>query len=67
MDVKVEGHPDLVRRGPGVVSIDRTGYEAFVARRRAIQEKEDRMQALEAEVAGLKQGIGEILTLLKGK
>ncbi|ACV50074.1 conserved hypothetical protein [Delftia phage PhiW-14] len=67
MDVKVEGHPELRRRGSAIVNTDRESYLAFVEQRRKFAEKESRMEALEQEVAGLKRDIGEILKILRSK
>ena len=63
--VKVEGHPGLERRGAAVVSTDSRAFREALARRRAIEGRDQRIADLEKCVSGLTAEITEMKEMLK--
>lgn len=62
---KVLDHPGLERRGAAVVNTDSRAYKEALARRAALKEKEDRLVALERQVADMGGKMDEIKEMLK--
>ena len=63
--VKVEGHPGLERRGAAVVNTDSHAFREALARRRAIEGRDQRIADLEQNVSGLTAEITEMKEMLK--
>ena len=63
----VEGHSDLARdpRNGSIVNVNKTEYEQYLARRDVKNEKNQKVQNLEDELANMKDDIDEIKFLLK--
>ena len=63
----VEGHSDLARdpRNGSIVNVNKTEYEQYLARRDVKNEKNQKVQNLEDELANMKDDINEIKFLLK--
>lgn len=61
IECKVEGYPDLVKRGPSVITVNRTEYErALLRKKKASKDKmvEKRLDAMETTLS-------EILRMMK--
>ena len=63
--VKVEGHSGLERRGAAVVNTDSRAFREALARRRAIEGRDQRIADLEQNVSGLTAEISEMKGMLK--
>lgn len=63
----VDGHADLARdpQTNSIININKMEYEQYVARRTAKNEKNQKVQTIEDEVASIKDDIDEIKSLLK--
>lgn len=63
----VDGHADLARdpQTNSIININKMEYEQYVARRTAKNEKNQKVQTIEDEVASIKGDIDEIKSLLK--
>jgi TolA-binding protein len=63
----VEGHSDLARdpQNGSIVNVNNTEYEQYLARREVKNEKNQKVQNLEEELASMKGDIDEIKSLLK--
>ena len=63
----VEGHSDLARdpQNGSIVNVNNTEYEQYLARREVKNEKNQKVQNLEDELANIKGDIDEIKSLLK--
>ena len=63
----VEGHTDLARdpQTNSILNVNKLDYEQYVARRAAKNEKNQKVQTIEQEVANMKSDIDEIKFLLK--
>jgi len=63
----IEGHADLARdpKTNSIVNVNTFDYEQYVARRFIKQEKNQKVQNIEEEVASMKNDINEIKSLLK--
>lgn len=64
-DIKVEGHPELVRRRGAIVNVDRDSFLEFVSRRQKALEQQQEVSSLKQEVADLKGMLAEILEKMK--
>ena len=62
----VEGHSDLARdpQNGSIVNVNNTEYEQYLARREVKNEKNQKVQNLEEELASMKGDIDEIKSLL---
>ena len=67
MYIPVEGDPALVRdqRNGSIVNIDKTGYQAYIARRDKELSEKEKLVDLETKVESLQNDIGEIKDLLR--
>ena len=63
--VKVDGHPGLERRGAAVVNTDSRAFREALARRRAVEGRDQRIADLERSMAGLNAEISEMKEMLK--
>ena len=63
----VEGHADLARdpQTNSILNVNKLDYEQYVARRAAKNEKNQKVQSIEQEVASMKSDIDEIKFLLR--
>jgi|TARA_R100001463_G_scaffold6417_4_gene21042 TolA-binding protein len=63
----VKGHSDLARdpNNGSIVNVNKTEYEQYLARRDVKNEKNQKVQNLEDELANMKDDINEIKFLLK--
>ena len=63
----VTGHSDLLRdsQNNSIVNIDSNGYDQYVMKRKARNQKNLKVQTIEEEVANIKKDINEIKSLLK--
>jgi len=63
----VKGHSDLARdpNNGSIVNVNKTEYEQYLARRDVKNEKNQKVQNLEDELANMKDDIDEIKFLLK--
>ena len=63
----VEGYADLARDPTtnSILNVNRLEYEQYVARRAAKNEKNQKVQNIEQEVASMKSDIDEIKSLLR--
>jgi len=63
----VEGYADLARDPTtnSILNVNRLEYEQYVARRAAKNEKNQKVQSIEDEVANMKSDIDEIKSLLR--
>jgi uncharacterized HAD superfamily protein len=63
----VEGYSDLARDPDTncILNVNRSEYEQYMARRAAKNEKNQKVQTIEDEVASMKSDINEIKSLLK--
>ena len=63
----VTGHSDLLRdsQNNSIVNIDSNGYDQYVMKRKARNQKNLKVQTIEEEVANIKEDINEIKNLLK--
>lgn len=62
---KVDGHPGLERHGVAVVNTDSRAFREALARRRAIEGRDQRIADLEKSVSGLTAEITEMKEMLK--
>lgn len=64
---RITGHNDLVRDSEtnSIINMNTLDYEQYVARREAKDEKKQKIQTIEEEVASIKNDIDEIKFLLK--
>lgn len=51
IEIKVEDHPNLVRRRGAIVNKDIEGYQRFITARQAIRDRDDKISGLEARMA----------------
>ena len=63
----VEGYSDLARDPDTncILNVNRSEYEQYIARRTAKNEKNQKVQTIEEEVANIKTDLNEIKSLLK--
>lgn len=63
----VEGHADLARdpQTNSIINVNKFDYEQYVSRRAVKNEKNQKVQSIEEEVANMKSDISEIKSLLK--
>lgn len=63
----VEGHADLARdpQTNSIINVNKFDYEQYVSRRAVKNEKNQKVQSIEEEVANMKSDIDEIKSLLK--
>ena len=63
----VKGHSDLARdpHNGSIVNVNKTEYQQYLARREVKNEKNQKVQNLEDELANMKNDIDEIKFLLK--
>ena len=63
----VDGHADLARdpQTNSIINVNKMEYEQYVTRRIAKNEKNQKVQTIEEEVASMKGDIDEIKSLLK--
>jgi hypothetical protein len=64
-DIKVEDHPELVRRGAAIVNTDRNAFIEYVSRRQKAAEQQQEVANLKQEVADLKGMLSELLEKMK--
>ena len=63
----IEGHVDLARdrQTSAIVNVNSVDYQHYVASRNAKKSKNERVDTMEEDLAGLKGEIGEIKSLLR--
>ena len=63
----IEGHVDLARdrQTSAIVNVNSVDYQHYVASRNAKKSKNERVDTMEEDLAGLKSEIGEIKSLLR--
>ena len=63
----VDGHKDLARDPStnSIVNVDNLGYDQYVARRKVKNEKNQKVQTMEEDLANVKNELDEIKSLLK--
>ncbi len=65
-DLKVEGHPALVKRGQAVVSTDDVEYTAALRRRLNAKKNEETIKNLESRVESIETKLELIFDFIKG-
>lgn len=65
-EIKVEGHPDLVRdtASRAIVNKNQNEYENYIQTARKKQEEKNRINSIESDLSSLKSEINEIKSLL---
>ena len=63
----IEGHVDLARdrQTSAIVNVNSVDYQHYVASRNAKKSKNERVDTMEEDLAGVKGEIGEIKSLLR--
>ena len=63
----VDGHKDLARDPStnSIVNVDNLGYDQYVARRKVKNQKNQKVQTMEEDLANVKNELDEIKSLLK--
>ena len=67
VDVKVQGHSDLVRdpMTNAIINTNKSGYEEYISRRNIKKSETQKVQNLEDELSCIKDDIDEIKLLLR--
>lgn len=61
IEIKVEDHPNLVRRRGAIVNKDIEGYQRFMSARQAIQERDSKINGLEARMARMEALLEQVV------
>ena len=65
-EIKVDGHPDLVRdpASRAIVNKNQSEYEHYIKTARIRESEKNRINSIESDLSSLKSEIGEIKSLL---